>query len=91
MNCPKCGTYNPEDREKCWRCDEPLPKPVEKKKKDPRARNQIMMYVLIAALLLFSLLQMCTANQQNQNATQPTPSGYVPQTAPASPASGMAV
>ena len=89
MDCPKCKTYNPEDREKCWRCNEPLPKPVEQKKRDPRARNQIMMYVLIAALLLFSLLQMCDFNLPG--ATEQTPTGYAPQTAPAGQALDVAV
>jgi hypothetical protein len=81
MDCPKCKTYNPEDRDTCWRCDAPLPKPVETKKRDPRAKNQIMMYVLIAALLLFSLLQMCRGGAPT--ATQQTPTGYVPQAVPA--------
>jgi hypothetical protein len=82
MDCPKCKTYNPEDRDKCWRCDAPLPRPVEKKKKDPRAKNQVMMYVLIAALLLFSLLQMCNGGQGNLSQSQTTPTGYAPPTAP---------
>jgi len=89
MDCPKCKTYNPEDRDTCWRCDAPLPKPVEKKNKDPRVKNQIMMYVLAAALLAFSLLQMCSNNQQST--TETTPTGYMPQTAPENPAVDMAV
>ena len=33
MDCPKCGTWNPEDKRVCWRCQTEMPKPVEKKKK----------------------------------------------------------
>jgi hypothetical protein len=40
MNCPNCGTYNPDEREVCWRCDKPLPKPATKKKRDPQKSAQ---------------------------------------------------
>ncbi len=33
MNCPKCGTWNPEDKQVCWRCQTEMPKPVAKKEK----------------------------------------------------------
>ncbi len=33
MNCPNCKTWNPDDKNICWRCQAALPKPVEKKKK----------------------------------------------------------
>ena len=35
MNCPKCATWNPDDKQICWRCQTELPKPVEKKVKKP--------------------------------------------------------
>lgn len=35
MNCLNCGTWNPEDKRVCWRCQTELPRPVEKKKKQP--------------------------------------------------------
>jgi len=35
MDCPKCGTWNPDDKRVCWRCQAELPKPVEKKPKKP--------------------------------------------------------
>jgi len=87
MNCPNCNTFNPDEREKCWRCDAPLPKPVEEKKRDARATNQIMMYVLIAALLLFSLLQMCQG--VGRTPAENTPSSHIPQITPADAACGM--
>lgn len=33
MNCPQCGTWNPDDKKVCWRCQTELPKPVEKKQR----------------------------------------------------------
>jgi predicted nucleic acid-binding Zn ribbon protein len=33
MDCPKCGTWNPDDREVCWRCGAELPRPKTEKKK----------------------------------------------------------
>ncbi len=33
MDCPNCGTWNPDDKDVCWRCQTPLPRPVEKKRK----------------------------------------------------------
>lgn len=35
MDCPKCKTWNPDDKRVCWRCQAELPKPVEKKPKKP--------------------------------------------------------
>ncbi len=35
MDCPKCGTWNPDDKHVCWRCQTELPKLVEKKKRTP--------------------------------------------------------
>lgn len=33
MDCPKCGTWNPDDKRVCWRCQAELPRPVEQKKR----------------------------------------------------------
>ena len=35
MDCLKCGTWNPDDKRVCWRCQAEMPKPVEKKKRKP--------------------------------------------------------
>ena len=32
-DCTSCGTWNPEDKDVCWRCQTVLPRPVEKKPK----------------------------------------------------------
>ena len=34
-DCLKCGTWNPEDKNVCWRCQAELPKPVVQKKRGP--------------------------------------------------------
>lgn len=62
MDCPKCKTWNPDDKNVCWRCQAVLPKPVEQKKKQPSfflglpvwswAVFAIMMVLLFAAQCL---------------------------------------
>lgn len=37
MNCLQCGTWNPDDKRVCWRCQAELPKPTEAKKKRTHA------------------------------------------------------
>ncbi len=32
-NCTNCGTWNPEDKTICWRCQTELPRPEPPKKK----------------------------------------------------------
>ncbi len=78
MECPNCGTYNPNDRETCWRCDEPLPTPEPEKKRNPRKRAQTWLYVAIAVFLLISLLQMCGVNLPfGPQISTEQPSGYL--------------
>ncbi len=59
MNCPNCGTYNPEDREICWRCDKELPKPIPPKKKDPRKGAQTYIWIALLLLVVMMAVQMC--------------------------------
>ena len=58
MDCPNCGVYNPEDRQICWRCDQPLPKPQEPKKrrKDPAQAMRRMWIIVGIALVMWILL-----------------------------------
>lgn len=60
MDCPSCGVYNPAGRIVCWRCNRELPKPKEKKKQKPFWKGQSWLYVLMAVLIAFSLLQLCS-------------------------------
>lgn len=58
MDCPNCGVYNPEDRQVCWRCDQELPKPVERKKRgaDPARAMRRAWIIAGIALVLWLLL-----------------------------------
>ncbi|MGQ9682198.1 MAG: hypothetical protein ACUVX9_06660 [Anaerolineae bacterium] len=57
MDCPNCKTYNPEDRTVCWRCDQPLPKPVVKKKR--QMSSQQWLYIIVGVMVLLMMLNMC--------------------------------
>jgi len=58
MDCPNCGTWNPDDKVNCWRCNAELPRPVEKK---PRRRlgPNTWLWIGILVFALFMLLQQC--------------------------------
>jgi predicted nucleic acid-binding Zn ribbon protein len=55
MDCPNCGVYNPEERHLCWRCNEELPKPEEKKKRNPMSAQR-RMWIIVAVILVIYLL-----------------------------------
>ena len=54
MDCPQCGTWNPDDKQVCWRCQTVMPKPVEKKKRKPRyiLGLPLWSWALLALMLL---------------------------------------
>lgn len=53
MNCPNCNTWNPDDKEVCWRCQAELPKVTPKKpKRQTFGGFPIWMWI---ALVLFFL------------------------------------
>ena len=55
MNCPNCGTWNPDDKRVCWRCQTPIPTPKPDKKK--RSAPKIMgMSIWILALIFLMLV-----------------------------------
>jgi predicted nucleic acid-binding Zn ribbon protein len=56
MDCPNCGVYNPEDRQVCWRCDQELPKPQERKKRTDPNRARIRMWIIIAIVIAIWIL-----------------------------------
>ena len=58
MDCPNCGVYNPEERDICWRCDQPLPKPEEPKKRktDPQSAMRRMWIIIGIVLVIWILL-----------------------------------
>jgi predicted nucleic acid-binding Zn ribbon protein len=55
-NCPNCGTWNPDDKTVCWRCQTELPKPQEKKKKTPRRFAGLPLYLWIAMVFFIVML-----------------------------------
>lgn len=60
MNCPNCGKWNPEDKEICWRCQTPLPKPEPKKpKRQNIAGFPIWMWVALILFFLATTLGQC--------------------------------
>ncbi len=63
MDCPKCGTWNPDDKIVCWRCQTPLPKPETPKQRKPRLLMGMPIYIWLVLLLflLLPLLWQCGA------------------------------
>jgi predicted nucleic acid-binding Zn ribbon protein len=61
MDCPNCGTWNPEDKEVCWRCQTPLPKPVQKKKRKSAMfwGLPVWMWIVLGLFLVASSLGQC--------------------------------
>ncbi len=58
MDCPNCGTWNPDDKIRCFRCNTELPKPPEPKKPRQPA-SQMWIWVVAALFLVASLLVQC--------------------------------
>lgn len=55
MDCTNCGTWNPDDKDVCWRCQAELPKPVEKKKRSPATFAGLPIWLWAAGILLISI------------------------------------
>jgi hypothetical protein len=82
MDCPNCGTWNPDDKIRCWRCNVELPKPESPKKKKA-ALNAAWLWVIVIAILLCTLAQCFVIQQGNASgatsslspviSTQPVP------------------
>lgn len=65
MDCRKCGTWNPDDKNFCWRCGAELPKPVEKKpKKAPLtfAGLPVWMWILLALFFVVLVVGQCSVS-----------------------------
>ena len=62
MDCPNCGTYNPENRTQCWKCDELLPVKKETKRRDQQAgRMGPWTWIILAVLGAVWMLGMCNS------------------------------
>ncbi|HNU04629.1 MAG TPA: hypothetical protein PKL67_10780 [Anaerolineae bacterium] len=55
-NCTNCGTWNPDDKQVCWRCQTELPKPPVKKKRETRRFAGLPLYLWIALVFFFIML-----------------------------------
>ena len=55
MDCPNCGTWNPEDKIYCWRCQAELPKPEEKKKRKPLTVFGIPAWIIVVGIIALML------------------------------------
>ena len=83
MDCPNCGTYNPEDRTVCWRCDKELPKPKQVKKRNPQKSAQMWLYVAIAVFFVITILQTCGVKLPfGPQSPESGPEGYLPSRPP---------
>ena len=54
-DCPNCGKWNPDDKDVCWRCQTELPRPVEKKKREPRRLGGFPMWFWVALAFFFAV------------------------------------
>ena len=54
MECKKCGTWNPDDKIRCWRCNAELPKPPEPRK-SKKINSQTWMWIMVAAFIILTM------------------------------------
>ncbi len=54
MNCPKCKTWNPDDKEVCWRCQAEMPKPVPKAVKKPLVFAGLPAWMWVAMIIFLA-------------------------------------
>jgi len=63
-DCPNCGTWNPDDKQVCWRCQTEMPKPKPPKKKPTRVLGMpIWTWVVLALLAVTWVLITCMGPQ----------------------------
>jgi hypothetical protein len=58
MECQKCGTWNPDDKSRCWRCSAELPRPAEPRK-SRRPTSQTWLWVVAILFSIITLLMQC--------------------------------
>lgn len=57
-NCPKCNTWNPDDKTYCWRCQAELPKPVVKQPKRVATLGGLPIWMWLVIALFFAALML---------------------------------
>ena len=81
MDCPNCGTYNPEGRTQCWKCDEELPsKPPPTKKRGEPGKMGVWTWIIIVILGAIWILRGCALPQQTQPSSMQPPAVAQPLT-----------
>jgi predicted nucleic acid-binding Zn ribbon protein len=67
-NCSNCGTWNPDDKTVCWRCQTALPRPIEKKQRTPRRFAGLPLYLWIAMVffVIMMIAVQCFAGEFNR-------------------------
>ena len=58
MECPKCGTWNPDDKVRCWRCSVQLPLPP-KPRKSLKVSPQTWLWGIAILFAVITLLAQC--------------------------------
>ncbi len=58
MECPKCGTWNPEDKIRCWRCNTELPRPPEPRR-SRQPSSQTWIWVVAVLFFVLTMLIQC--------------------------------
>ena len=58
MECEKCGTWNPDDKVRCWRCSAELPRPPEPRK-SRKLSSQTWMWIVVALFIVLTTLMRC--------------------------------
>lgn len=58
MECPKCGTWNPDDKTRCWRCSAELPLPPKPRRKH-KLSSQAWLWVVAILFSILTLLAQC--------------------------------
>jgi len=58
MECEKCGTWNPDDKTRCWRCSADLPAPPEPRK-SRKPSSQTWMWIIVALFIVITTLMRC--------------------------------
>jgi hypothetical protein len=58
MECEKCGTWNPDDKIRCWRCSAELPAPPEPRK-SRKPSSQTWMWIVVALFIVLTTLMRC--------------------------------
>lgn len=60
MNCPNCNTWNPDDKEVCWRCQTELPRPQPKKQKKQTVWGfPIWMWIALVLFFVMTFFGQC--------------------------------